>query len=71
MVVDIDGPDLHLGQLVLKDVALYPPISDRICRSTGTDKKMRTKEEVDDDRRTVGHNQYVPYHASTRTGAAC
>lgn len=54
----------------MKDMALYPPMSDRICRSTRTDKEMRIKEGVDDERGRVGHNQYVPCYASTRIGAA-
>lgn len=34
-------------------------MSDRICPITGTDKEMRTKEGVDDERGSIGHNQYV------------
>lgn len=42
----------------MKDMVLYPPMSDRICPITGADKEMRTKE-VDDERGNIGHNQYV------------
>ena len=54
----------------MKDMALYPPMSDRICRSTGAGKEMRTKEGMNYERASVGHNKYVPCYASTRIGAA-